>query len=462
MTPVRTFGLAAVGAAALLAAPLPAFAAAAEPEGDPSTGSVTVTFFEDRYPDGLFDPSSTSPNGMYQERKRSELALNLIDINGDRHYQSANAEGDFVFENVPVGAARVYLPDPNSYVSVAFFDATGATSAADIERLPGGSYNGVAGVLDVTVDADGEFRLVGMTALRVAADIQLADGTAVSGAGVEFASAGTWYAGEEYWFQAGSYEAISTYHLPGDLGVRVTPPAGYGVVSVVAGNNAGDSEIPVTARDGGWWFSSTQAADYFWNPTFTVTLEQLPDTTRPEVTLVTPTAGSVLRQLDVRVDATDDRGLQRIVANIYRDGTLVKSTQTRLDGATSGIHTATVTLPDGSYTVKYNAQDTAGNISRTSTAAFTIDTVAPTVTVKTGERYTVVDGESYELVSFKLFDARKIAYVEINGVKKDLTDNTWSDVNFVAPGVFGGREGENTIIVYDVAGNATTLTFNLS
>ena len=244
--------------------------------------------------------------------------------------------------------------------------------------------------------------------------------------------------------------------------MQVTPPAGYRVASVIAGNSPGGSELPVTAANGAYSFSSTGVIEYFWNPTFTVTLEEIPDTTRPVVTLVSPTPGTIARTLDVRVDATDDRGLARIVANIYQDGRLVKSTQTRVDGATSGIHTATVTLPDGNYTVKYNAQDLAGNISQTSTAAFTIDTKAPIVTVKTGDSFTLGDASGYRLVSFKLNDAGKIAKVEINGVVKDLTDNVWSDVNFVKPGTFGARAGANTIVVFDVAGNTTTVNFTLN
>ena len=50
----------------------------------------------------------------------------------------------------------------------------------------------------------------------------------------------------------------------------------------------------------------------------------------------------------------------------------------------------------------------------------------------------------------------------LNGKVKDLTDNAWSDVNFVKPGVFGGVVGLNTLVVYDVAGNATTVQFTLN
>ncbi len=64
-------------------------------------------------------------------------------------------------------------------------------------------------------------------------------------------------------------------------------------------------------------------------------------------------------------------------------------------------------------------------------------------------------------MSFKLQDEGKIDRLTLNGVEKDLTDNVWSDLNHVKPGVFGAVAGANTLVVYDVAGNATTVTFTL-
>ncbi|WP_236779051.1 hypothetical protein [Agromyces seonyuensis] len=186
------------------------------------------------------------------------------------------------------------------------------------------------------------------------------------------------------------------------------------------------------------------------------------DVVKPTATLVSPTAAGPFRELQVQVDATDGYGLQRIVANVYRGSTLVKSTQTAADGATSATHTATVSLPDGAYTVKYNSQDLGGNISQTGTFAFTIDATAPTVTVKTGANETVGADGVYSLVSYKLYDAGKIDRLTLNGVVKDLTDNAWSDLNFVKPGAFGAVAGLNTLVVSDVAGNTTTLTFTLN
>ncbi|WP_407319560.1 glycoside hydrolase N-terminal domain-containing protein [Isoptericola halotolerans] len=187
------------------------------------------------------------------------------------------------------------------------------------------------------------------------------------------------------------------------------------------------------------------------------------DTVRPVAELVSPSSSGPLAGLSVRVDATDESGLERIVANIYRDGELVKSTQSAVaDGATSGSHTAEVSLPDGDYVLKFNAHDLAGNVSRTGRVEFTIDATAPRVTVKDGERFTVGGPDSFEKVSFKLFDAGLVDRVEVNGVVKDLSDNRWSDVNFLVPGTFGAVQGANVLEVFDVAGNSATVEFTLS
>lgn len=110
-----------------------------------------------------------------------------------------------------------------------------------------------------------------------------------------------------------------------------------------------------------------------------------PDTVRPVVSLVSPSDVGPFGELEVQVDATDEVGLQRIVANVYQDGVLVKSTQSAMDGVMSGSHVATVGLPDGDYLLKYNAQDLAGNISQTGTFEFSIGVRGPQVPVLSGE-----------------------------------------------------------------------------
>jgi chitodextrinase len=86
------------------------------------------------------------------------------------------------------------------------------------------------------------------------------------------------------------------------------------------------------------------------------------------------------------------------------------------------------------------------------------DTTAPTITVKPES---VGKDGVYSSVSFALSDEGGIDRLTLNGVEKDLTDNPYSDLNGVKPGMFGAVLGANELTVFDVAGNATTLTFTL-
>ncbi|MFC6324965.1 CocE/NonD family hydrolase [Microbacterium koreense] len=185
------------------------------------------------------------------------------------------------------------------------------------------------------------------------------------------------------------------------------------------------------------------------------------ESNRPVTSLVSPTSTAPVNVLNMQVDATDDIGISRVVANIYKNGALVKSTQTAGNGSTAVSHSTKVSLPDGVYTVRYNAQDVAGNLSLTREFTVTIDATAPSATVKQGASFTVGDEGTFSLVSFKLHDAGRVDKITLNGIEKNLTDNIWSDVNYIKPGTFGAQLGENTLNVYDVAGNVQTTVFTL-
>jgi hypothetical protein len=95
---------------------------------------------------------------------------------------------------------------------------------------------------------------------------------------------------------------------------------------------------------------------------------------------------------------------------------------------------------------------------RTDIAVPAPDTTPPTITV-----IPVARGKDgvYSTVSFALFDAGKVARLTVNGVETNLTDSTRARLNAVKPGASGAQTGSNELKVYDVAGNVTTLTFEL-
>ena len=91
---------------------------------------------------------------------------------------------------------------------------------------------------------------------------------------------------------------------------------------------------------------------------------------------------------------------------------------------------------------------------------FVLDNVAPELSIKSDSVGSEIS-KTFNRVSFKLHDTYKVDKIILNGATKDLSDNAWSDLNNVKPGVFGAKEGENTLLVYDIVGNVFTYTFTL-
>ncbi len=109
------------------------------------------------------------------------------------------------------------------------------------------------------------------------------------------------------------------------------------------------------------------------------------DKTRPEVALVSPADGAQ-NPANYVVKATDNFALKTVTGHIYnadntvfvkncsKTATPAETNEYLLDCATAG-------LGDGTYTIRYNALDMAGNLSATKTSKFIIDHTAPTATL---------------------------------------------------------------------------------
>lgn len=177
------------------------------------------------------------------------------------------------------------------------------------------------------------------------------------------------------------------------------------------------------------------------------------DKVKPLTTLVTPTTNGPFGDTTVaiQVDATDDRGLNKIVANIYKDGVLFKSTQTAVGGATSGTHSASVVLPEGAYTIRYNASDLAGNISQTKTFDITIDTTAPAVTLDA-----LTTTSTTPTITGTVDDPTAVVTVTVDGTSYTATNNgdgTW-EYTFTSPLTVGTYDLD--VYATDAAGNETS------
>ncbi|WP_229737741.1 PQQ-dependent sugar dehydrogenase [Isoptericola cucumis] len=131
-----------------------------------------------------------------------------------------------------------------------------------------------------------------------------------------------------------------------------------------------------------------------------------------------------------------------------------------VDGLDTPLLTASdTTFPSGR--VGFGSFDNTGSLRDLTVTGTPVDSTDPTVTVKEGSQFTAGTDGAYRKVSFKLHDTGKIDRLTLNGVEKDLVDDVWSDLNFVVPGAFGAVEGDNTLVVHDVAGNTTTVRFVL-
>lgn len=197
----------------------------------------------------------------------------------------------------------------------------------------------------------------------------------------------------------------------------------------------------------------------------TLKINVIKDTTKPTATLASPTGAYVNNDDELVVNSTDNRGLNKVVANVYLGDKLIKSTQAAAGGALDKTHAVkfgSLGLPDGTYKVKYNASDLAGNIASTGVFEFTLDNVAPTVEVKPTSKGGLNPAGSYLGVfteaDLKLKDNRAVGGTVLNGVVKNVTANAYSDYNDIKPGKGGAVEGSNTIQVFDLAGNVTTYT----
>ena len=120
----------------------------------------------------------------------------------------------------------------------------------------------------------------------------------------------------------------------------------------------------------------------------------------------------------------------------------------------------TTLLSDGVHTAQGVIYDEAGNRGETPVVTFTVDNSGPTITVKTANPASVGGPDRFSTLSLKLYDANKVDKVVVNGVLKDLTNDNYSDVNFLAAGSFGIQEGVPfTVVAYDVQGNSSSRTF---
>lgn len=216
-----------------------------------------------------------------------------------------------------------------------------------------------------------------------------------------------------------------------------------------AAQNYGD-DCP-TELPNGTYTVRAKAYDAAGNRNISTTLKVTVDTIKPKAMLKTSSVGSVPQKILKEADfsLSDNYKVRAYIINGHRVEVAPNKWSDANDikvGARHGVY--------GENTIE--VEDVAGNVSEP--FVFYLDNVEPKATVNDRS---VGTGTTFSKVYYDLFDAYKIDKVTINGVEKDLSDNNWSNVDGIVPGKFGAREGTNTLVVYDVAGNTKAYTFTL-
>jgi len=250
--------------------------------------------------------------------------------------------------------------------------------------------------------------------------------------------------GQEYTLtynsSSGKYEATVT--APSKSSFNLT--GGYYPVSVTATDDAGNSTT-VTSSD------STLGESLR-----LVVKEKVV----PVTTITYPSAGAYIISSKPTIKwkvTDDDSGVNADSASVKIDnGTAITSniSKTAITGGYEFSYTPTTALGDGEHTIAINVKDNDGNSAVQKTVTFTIDTVAPVLTINSpADGY--ITNDSTVTVSGVTNDATSTPVtITVNGSTVTVnSDGTFSKAVTL-------NEGANTITVVakDAAGKTTTVT----
>lgn len=258
------------------------------------------------------------------------------------------------------------------------------------------------------------------------------------------------------------------------------PPQKSQGASVDLSNGSGTFTVDTTKLDDGdAWFNVGAVSDAAGNVTSSTYFKDYHiDNTKPTVTLNSPAANS-FNPSSLSVTANDNFSLDTVTANIYDQSntTLLQSCShavTPVDTTSYPLSCAINSLPDGTYTIRYNAKDTAGNVSATLTSQFIVDHTAPTVTVTPAGGNLLHGNETFDIT---LNDANaasstnKSVWVYLYNTDGDWTQQYGQKVDLSSGnGTFtvdtknlpDGTYDLDVGVVYDAAGNPTVDLYHLS
>jgi len=250
--------------------------------------------------------------------------------------------------------------------------------------------------------------------------------------------------GQEYTLtynsSSGKYEATVT--APSKSSFNLT--GGYYPVSVTATDDAGNT-------------TTVTSADSTLGERLRLVVKEK---VVPVTTITYPSAGAYIISSKPTIKwkvTDDDSGVNADSASVKIDnGTAITSniSKTAITGGYEFSYTPTTALGDGEHTIAINVKDNDGNSAVQKTVTFTIDTVAPVLTINSpADGY--ITNDSTVTVSGVTNDATSTPVtITVNGSTVTVnSDGTFSKAVTL-------NEGANTITVVakDAAGKTTTVT----
>ena len=250
--------------------------------------------------------------------------------------------------------------------------------------------------------------------------------------------------GQEYTLtlnsSTGKYEATVT--APGKS--SFTKSGGYYPVSVTAEDDAGNT-------------TTVDSSDATLGEQLRLVVKEK---VAPVIAITYPTASAYITSNKPVIKwkvTDDDSGVDSSTISVKIDGAAAITSGITKNAVTGGYeceYTPSSALADGQHTVLFNAKDNDGNAAAQKSVTFTVDTVAPTLTVSSPANNSVTNTASCTVSGTTNDATSSPVTVTVNG----------KSVTVGANGAFSTtitlNEGDNTITVVatDAAGKSTTVT----
>ena len=250
--------------------------------------------------------------------------------------------------------------------------------------------------------------------------------------------------GQEYTLtlnsSTGKYEATVTAPSKSSF----TKSGGYYPVSITAEDDAGNT-------------STVDSSDATLGTSLRLVVKEK---VAPVITVTYPTESAYIisNKPTIKWKVTDDdSGVNAETISIKIDGNSAITsgiTKTAVTGGYECQYTPTSALADGSHTVLFNASDNDGNAAVQKSVTFTVDTVAPILTINSPANNSITNTAACTVSGTTNDATSSPVTVTVNGENVTVgSDGSFSKVITLT-------EGDNTITVVatDAAGKSTTVT----